>query len=198
MDVNGKEFTMFRTSHSGKETIMIEKNLLAGFKFFSDVPSEKLEQIARAGEIMAFKADAVIFRYDEPAEQLYGVLEGEIGLNVVFKDKVLKTEIEYEEAIQASMVEEEKSIMVDSVKPGQVFGWAALVGPGRRTVTAHCLQAARIIALPAAELRAMIEADQALGYVIMKKMSDIISIRLKKRTEKLIETWVEAFDVNEI
>jgi CRP-like cAMP-binding protein len=185
-------------THSGKETTMIEKNLLTGFKFFSDVPTEKLEQIARQGEILAFKADEVIFRYDEPAAHLYGVLEGEVGLNVVFIDKVLKTEIEYEEAIQARMVEEEKSIMVDSVKPGQVFGWASLVGPGRRTVTAHCLQDARIIALPAAELKAMIEADQALGYAIMKKMSDIISKRLKKRTEKLIETWVEAFDVNEI
>jgi CRP-like cAMP-binding protein len=177
---------------------MTEKNLLAGLKFFSGVPPEKLEKIARKGDILAFKADAVIFRYDEPAEHLYGVLEGEVGLSVVFKDKVLKTDIEYEEAIQASIVEEEKSIVVDSVQPGQVFGWASLVGPGRRTVTAHCLKAARVIALPAAELRAMFEEDNALGYVIMKKMSDIISKRLKKRTEKLIETWVEAFDANAI
>lgn len=177
---------------------MIETNLLAGFKFFGDVPPEKLEQIARTGDILTFKADEVIFRYDEPAAHLYGVLEGEVGLSVVFKDKVLKTEIEYEEAIQAEIVEEEKSIMVDSVRPGLVFGWASLVGPGRRTVTAHCLKAARVIALPAAELRAMLEADPTLGYVIMKKMSDIISKRLKKRTEKLIEAWVEAFDVNRI
>jgi hypothetical protein len=52
--------------------------------------------------------------------------------------------------------------------------------------------------LPAAELRAMFEANTALGYMIINKMSDIISKRLKKRTEKLIETWVEAFDVDEI
>jgi hypothetical protein len=32
----------------------------------------------------------------------------------------------------------------------------------------------------------------------MKRMSDIISKRLKKRTETLIETWVEAFGVDEI
>jgi CRP-like cAMP-binding protein len=73
-----------------------------------------------------------------------------------------------------------------------------VVGPGRRTVNATCLAAARIFALPASELSAMFEEDPSLGYVIMKKMSDIISKRLKKRTEKLIETWVEAFDVNAI
>jgi hypothetical protein len=55
-----------------------------------------------------------------------------------------------------------------------------------------------VIALPAAELRTMFEADNTLGYAIMKKMSDIISKRLQKRTAKLIETWVEAFDVDQI
>ena len=177
---------------------MTAKNPLAGFKFFNEVRPDTLESIARMGEIIEYKAADVIFRFDEPAVHLYGVIEGEVALSVVFKDKVLKTEIEYEEAIQTSVVEEEKSIVVDSVLPGQVFGWASLVGPGRRTVTARCAAASRVIVLPAAELRTMFEEDNALGYVIMKKLSDIISKRLQKRTEKLIETWVEAFDVDEI
>jgi len=177
---------------------MTVKNPLAEFKFFSDVNPDTVETIARKGEIVEYKAADVIFRFDEPATHLYGLIEGEVDLSVVFKDKILKTEIEYEEAIQTSMVEEEKSIVVDSVFPGQVFGWASLVGAGRRTVTADCAQASRIFVLPAAELKTMFEADNALGYVIMKKLSDIISKRLQKRTEKLIETWVEAFDVDKI
>ena len=177
---------------------MSTRNPLSEIKFFDEVSPDVLESIARLGEIIEYKADDVIFRYDEPAVHLYGLLEGEVGLSVVFTDKVLKTEIEYEEAIQARMVEEEKAIVVDTVKSGRVFGWASIVGPGRRTVTAHCTQSTRVIALPAAELRAMFEEDNALGYVIMKRMSDIISKRLKKRTETLIETWVEAFGVDEI
>jgi len=177
---------------------MTEKNPLAGFKFFNEVRPDTLESIAGLAEIVEYKAADVIFRFDEPAIHFYGVIEGKVDLSVVFTDKVLKTEIEYEEAIQASMVEEEKSIVVDSVLPGQVFGWASLVGAGRRTVTAHCAQASRIIVLPAEDLRILFEADNALGYVIMKKMSDIISKRLQKRTEKLIETWVEAFDIDQI
>jgi len=177
---------------------MTEKNPLAGFKFFNEVKPDTLDSIARIGKVSEYKTADVIFRFDEPATHLYGVMEGEVDLSVVFKDKVLKTEIQYEEAIQASMVEEEKSIVVDSVLPGQVFGWASLVGAGRRTVTAQCSQASRVFVLPATELKTMFENDNALGYVIMKKLSDIISKRLQKRTEKLIETWVEAFDVDEI
>ena len=177
---------------------MTDKNLLSDFKFFEGVQSDYLEAISRLGEVVEYDSGDAIFHFDEPAIYLYGLIEGEVDLSVVFRDKVLKTEIEYEEAIQASVVEKEKSIVVDSVYPGQVFGWASLVGPARRTVSAHCVQSSRILSLPAAELRTMFDANPSLGYVIMNKMSDIISKRLKNRTEKLIETWVEAFDVDAI
>ncbi len=170
------------------------KNLLAGFKFFSEVVPETLEMIAQKGEVLEFGPGDVIFHFDEPAEHLYGLLEGELDLSIVFIDKVLKTEIEYEEAIQASMVDEEKSIVIDTVLPNQIFGWASLVGPARRTVTAGCTEDCRVVAIAAADLTAMFAKDHSLGYVIMKKLADIIAKRLKMRTDKLIETWVEAFD----
>ncbi len=170
------------------------KNLLAGFKFFSEVVPETLEMIAQNGEVLEFGPGDVIFHFDEPAEHLYGLLEGEVDLSIVFKDKVLKTEIEYEEAIQASLVDEEKSIVIDTVLPNQIFGWASLVGPARRTVTARCTETCKVIAIAAADLNAMFTKDHSLGYTVMKKLADIIAKRLKMRTEKLIETWVEAFD----
>ena len=177
---------------------MPDQNLLSGFNFFSDVDPKTLDMIAQKAEILDFKSEDVVFRFEEPAEHFYGLLEGEVELSLVFKDKVLKTDIEYEEAIQARMVDKEKLIVVDTVLPGQVFGWASLVGPGKRTVTALCSESSRIVALAAIELRSMFEQDHTLGYIIMKRMSAIISKRLKNRTDKLIETWVEAFDVDQI
>jgi len=175
-----------------------EKNLLAGFKFFSDVAPDALDMIAQKGEVLELEPEDVIFHYKEPAEHFYGLLKGEVDLSIVFTDTVLKTDIEYEESIQASLVEEEKWIVVDTVYPGQVFGWASLVGPGNRTVTAQCTAASRVIAIPAAELKTMLADDHSLGYTIMTKLSNIISNRLKVRTDKLIETWVEAFDADKI
>ena len=177
---------------------MPQKNLLTGISFFSDVDSDTLEAIAKKGEILEFNAGDVIFRVDEPATHFYGLLEGEINLILVFKDKVLKTDIEYEEAIQASMVDEEKEIIVDTVKAGQVFGWASIVGSAKRTVNAECSQNSRTIAIPAEELKAMFEKNHTLGYIFMKRLSDIIAKRLRHRTDKLIETWGEAFDIGSI
>ena len=177
---------------------MTEKNLLTEFKFFSNVTPESLEMISEKAEVLEMEAGDVIFHFNEPAEHLYGLLKGEVELSLVFTDRVLKTEIEYEEVIQASIVDEDKLIVVDTVYPGQVFGWASLVGPGLRTVTAQCTEASRVICIPAADLKAMFEKDNSLGYAIMTKLCHIISNRLKNRTDKLIETWVEAFDVNKI
>jgi CRP-like cAMP-binding protein len=175
-----------------------EKNHLAGFKFFRDVAPDALEMIAQKGEMLELEPEDIIFHYKEPAEHFYALLNGEVDLSIVFTDSVLKTDIEYEESIQASLVEEEKWIVVDTVYPGQVFGWASLVGPGERTVTAQCTKASRVIAIPAGELKTMLADDHSLGYVIMTKLSNIISNRLKVRTDKLIETWVEAFDADKI
>ena len=170
------------------------ENILAGFKFFSEVAPQAIEMIAGKSEVLEFAPDDVIFKFDEPAEHLYGLLEGEVDLSLVFTDKVLKTEIEYEESIQASMVDEEKSIVIDTVAPNQIFGWASLVGPARRTVTARCTETCRVVAIAAADLKDMFDQDHHLGFVIMQKLSAIIAKRLQVRTEKLIETWVEAFD----
>lgn len=177
---------------------MSAKNPLAQFKFFENVQPDTLEALGRLGETMDFADGDYIFRYDDPAAHLYGLIEGEVNLDVVYTDKVLKTEVEFEEAIQTRIVEEEKSITVDTVMPGQVFGWASVVGEARRTVSARCNEACRVFALPASELKKMFETDNTLGYVLMTKLGDIISKRLRKRTEKLIETWVEAFDINEL
>lgn len=177
---------------------MTEKNLLTQFKFFSNVTPESLQMISQKAEVLEMEAGDVVFHFNEPAEHLYGLLEGEVDLSLVFTDRVLKTDIEYEEVIQASIVDEEKWIVVDTVYPGHVFGWASLVGPGRRTVTAQCTEASRVICMQASDLKTMFEKDHSLGYTIMTKLCHIISNRLKIRTDKLIETWGEAFDVNKI
>ena len=157
-----------------------------------------MEAIAKKVKVREFQAQDIIFKVDEPATHFYGLLEGEVDLILIFRDKVLKTDIEYEEAIQATMVDEEKEIIVDTVVAGQIFGWASIVGPPKRTVTAGCSHNCRVIAIPADDLKAMFVKDHTLGYTIMKRLCDIVARRLRNRTDKLIEAWGEAFDIGSI
>jgi CRP-like cAMP-binding protein len=177
---------------------MADKTVLTEFGFFSDIEPASLEEIAKVIEVRECSANEVLFLHDEKASHFFGLLGGEVELSLVFVDKVLRTDIEYEESIHASMEDQEKSIVVATVQPGQVFGWSALIGSPRRNVTAKCTRDSRVIALSAAELQALFEKNHTLGYKLMKKLADIIAKRLQDRTDKLIEAWVEAFDVDKL
>jgi CRP-like cAMP-binding protein len=177
---------------------VLDKNLLAEFKFFSDIPEDKLSAIAQIGNLLEYKIDDILFRVGDTAENLCGVVDGEVELSLVFKDKVLKTDIKYEEAIQSRFEIIEKPIQVALVNPGQIFGWSALVSDQQRTLTARCGKSSRLLSLASDDLRALFRKDFELGYIIMTRLSDIIAKRLRDRTDKLIEAWGEAFEVDEI
>ena len=177
---------------------MPDKKILSEFNFFSGLTPQELDLLASKCEELEYNTDDIVFHFEKPAEHFYGLIDGEVELSLVFTDKVLKTEVEYEEAVHARMVDEEKQIVVDTVFPGQVFGWASMIGSGRRTVTARCTEASRIFKIAAADLNAIFDADPSLGYRLIKRMADIVAKRLKNRTDRLIETWVEAFDVDQI
>lgn len=177
---------------------MLDKGLLDGFSIFSEIPQDKLSAIAERCELLEFKSDEVIFEQGEVAKNLYGVLEGEVELSFVFQDRVLKADIEYEESVQARFEVLEKPIVVDTLGPGDVFGWSALVSPRQLTAMARCSKPTRVFSLPADDLKATYDQDPALGYMIMEKLAEIIAQRLQTRTDKLIETWAEAFEVDKV
>jgi CRP-like cAMP-binding protein len=87
---------------------------------------------------------------------------------------------------------------VDTARPGNVFGWSALTGRGRRTVTATCSLPTKAAAIPAQKLTAMCEKDHTLGYLLMKRLVDIVYKRLDNRNKRLIEVWVETFGVSKV
>ena len=177
---------------------MLDLNLLSKFKFFSDIPEDKLTAIAEVGKLLEYKVDDIIFREGDTADNLCGVADGEVELSLVFKEQVLKTDIKYEEAIQSRFEIIEKPIQVAIVNSGQIFGWSALVSDRRRTLTARCSGPSQILSLSGDNLRDLFEKDYELGYIVMTRLSDIIAKRLRDRTDKLIEAWGEAFEVDEI
>ena len=177
---------------------MIHTDQLSKFKLFSDIPPEKLSAIALKCDVLQFETNAVIFKDGEKATNIYGVLDGEVALSLIFEDKVLKTDIDYEESILARYEVLEKPIVVDVVSRAQIFGWSALVSPYTSTATATCTMPVKVFAIPAETLCQMFQKDAALGFAVMSRLSELISQRLRNRTAKLIETWGAAFGTDEV
>jgi CRP-like cAMP-binding protein len=177
---------------------MLDAQMLKTVQFFSDFPMDRLAGIAEKGQIIEMNPSDVIFHMDEPAHCLYGVLDGEVRLTLMFSEKIRKTHIQYEEAKRTREEVIEREIEVETIGVGQVFGWSSFTSLGRWTSKARCSRPGRIFSLPTDAMRAHFEEDPQMGYQIMSRLYEVVSTRLHHRTAKLIEAWGSAFEVGSL
>lgn len=172
--------------------------LIADFSIFSGFSRNNLLEISQYIEVLDFDAGATVFREGEKAAQVYGVLAGEVKLLLVVKDHILKTDVHFEDYARTRTEIIEREIAVDSIEPGDIFGWSALIPSGTFTSKAACIEPTKVFALPASVLRDFFIQYPQVGYPCMERLAEIISNRLTARTDKLLEGWSEAFNVNHI
>jgi CRP-like cAMP-binding protein len=177
---------------------MIDQNTLSRFGFLADLPAGMLADMAAASRLVSFEPSTVIYRVGDEADTLYGLIEGEVELSLEVLEKDLEAEVEFEESVRLRVREKASQISVDTARPGHVFGWSALTGRRRRTVTATCSLLAKAAAIPARNLTAMCEKDHTFGYALMQRLVEIIMKRLDNRNKRLIEVWVETFGVSKV
>jgi len=177
---------------------MTENDMFRDFSVFSDFSPETLSEIAKLAVVLTFESGETIFQEGENARDLYGILDGEVELSTRFNQQVLKTDIQYEESIQTRIETIEKNIVVDAVGPGEILGWSSLIKPRLLTSTATCTVPTRAFCMSADDLKLIFDRNPQVGYGFMVRLSEIISQRLRTRTDKLIESWNEAFDLDRI
>lgn len=177
----------------------MDADTLTRFDFFEDIDPATRDAIAGMAELREFEPGAVVFREGDPADAIFGLLEGTVELSILFRDRILKTdEVHYEEAIRARFEETETAIVVDEIQADEVFGWSALAGVPARTASARAADAVRAFAIPATALRQRLAEDPALGYRLMERLNRVIASRLQERTERMVEAWTEAFGAGRI
>lgn len=177
---------------------MVEKELFSNFSIFASVSQDHLAEIAQFSEVLEFDSGETIFTDGDEASTIYGVINGEVELSLVVKDKLLKTDIRFEEYSRTQIETIERDIVVDAVVSGEIFGWSALTSSGRFTSTAKCAEPTRVFSLQADTLKSFFTQYPQVGYPFMERLAEIISNRLVNRTDKLIEGWSQAFNVDRI
>ena len=176
---------------------MGEPELISRLTIFSGISSNLLAQLAQHIEVLECDSGEPVFQEGEEATHLYGVLDGEVDLILIARDENLITDV-HEEYTHVETETLEREIIVDSIGPGEVFGWSALTPSGQFTSKAVCSESTRLVAIPAKSLKAVFNDHPQVGYPFMERLADIISKRLANRTEKLLEGWSQAFNVNRI
>ncbi|MBN1931278.1 MAG: cyclic nucleotide-binding domain-containing protein [Desulfobacterales bacterium] len=179
---------------------MPDTNLLKDFSIFSGIDENQLASIAQCCRLIDFETNDLIFKEDEPAENLYGVLSGEVELTLTFQYKVLKSAIESStnKGVMDRLLIEKKPITVDTIGPGDIFSWSALLTSGHQTAAARCTKPTQVFSISSADLKAMFDKDALLGYMIISRLYEVVSQRLRNRTHKLVEILGETFVMNSL
>ncbi|HOA74771.1 MAG TPA: cyclic nucleotide-binding domain-containing protein [Phycisphaerae bacterium] len=137
---------------------MVSPELLRRFAIFSGADEPTLKQVAMLSEEKTARAGDVLFREGEDARYLHIVVEGEVDIQYVLGDGSHQT--------------------VDTVVAGDPLVWSSLVPPHQTHSMGVARTAVKLVAIDAARLRELMQANPALGYQVMSTLAGAIAHRL--------------------
>jgi CRP-like cAMP-binding protein len=143
---------------------MISPELLRRYPFFGKLNEEQLRAIAMISEDVRYAPGETVLVEGAPADWLFLLMEGSIDLT--FKS---------EEAYHPTT---SKVFQVGEINPEEVFGISAVIEPYIYNATSTASVSSRLIKVDAKALRALIELDRGLGYVLIKQLAKTTMQRL--------------------
>ncbi len=146
---------------------MIE--LLARADLFAGLSAEQLAPIATLCQEVTCAEGNMLFREGQEAKKLFILLEGKINLQVW-----LASQREY--------------ITVEVInQPYQTIGWSGLVPPYFYTSSATCQANCRLLAMDGAAFLQVVEQDPVVGFVVMRRITEIVCDRLRNSRVALLK-----------
>jgi CRP-like cAMP-binding protein len=149
---------------------MVTIQTLADLSLFKGLPDDALTAIAALCHEKSFAPGTAICAEGYPADRIYLLQEGTVGLFVSPTSQPAPVNI--------SLLE----------SPGQAFGWSAVVGSGYYTATAQAMTDVRAIALDGRALVAYLGQNPAVGYEVITRVAQVVSYRLRIMRTLALET----------
>jgi CRP-like cAMP-binding protein len=138
---------------------MISPETLRRYPYFADVSEECLREVAMISEELTVAAGTVLFREGDKADRLYILVDGEVDIQYTLGSGELRT--------------------VDTLVPGELIMWSALVEPFRSTAVGTLRQDSKMIAISGDKLRELCEKRHDLGYRMLISLTKLLATRLE-------------------
>lgn len=140
---------------------MITSQELAQSPLFSDLPADALDRFAALAREVACPAGKMLFREGNEASHLYLLRTGKINV-----------------LVQPTALTEPLTIVSLSTF-GQLVGWSGFMPPNYYTASALCLEDSTLLAFDGQRFNDVLEANPAVGLIVMRRIAHVISQRLR-------------------
>jgi CRP-like cAMP-binding protein len=135
--------------------------LLSRSPLFADLPEAYLAPFASLAEELTCRAGTMLFREGEEAKHLYLLLEGKVN-------------------IQVQPIAHGQPLTIVSLSTfGQLVGWSGFMPPTYYSAAAVCQEDSRLLAFEGSAFNQLLDSDPALGLLIMRRIAQVISQRLR-------------------
>jgi CRP-like cAMP-binding protein len=143
---------------------------LQSIHWFQDLSDQHFDLICSITHLVNVDQDTTIFSEGDKEENLYIVLEGRVA-------------VELFSSVQGK-------IRIYTAEPLDVIGWSTLTPVIRqRTASARAVLDSRLAAVDGRELRKLCDQDYELGYIIMRRIANVIAARLMITRLQLLDLY---------
>ena len=134
-------------------------NVLQAIPWFQELSVKHLEKLMEISSLMETDANQNLFKEGDLEDFIYIVIQGRV-------------------AIEMSIGGQER-MRIYTAEPMDIVGWSSLtLVVRRRTASAQAVLPSCLVQIDAAKLRQLCDEDCDLGYVIMKRVANVVASRL--------------------
>ncbi len=148
------------------------QSALQEIPWFSTLSREHFKKTAALTHIRHAKAGEIFFREGDRQDYVYIVLEGRVSLEI--------------------FVPHHGKVRLYTAEPYDVFGWSSVTpGVRQRTAGAVAVLNSKVACIDAEGLRQFAENDHDFGYLLMRRLANVVASRLMITRLQLIDMFAE-------
>ncbi len=152
--------------------------VLQTLPWFHELEQPIFNKIAAICELATFEAGNYLFREGDKEDYLYIVAEGRVALEIHVPGR--------------------GKMRIYTAEPMDIVGWSSITPVVRqRTAAARAVLPSRLVRMRAVELYKLCDEDHDLGYVVMRRLSNVIASRLLTTRLQLLDMFSHP-EVNEV
>ena len=146
---------------------MFTRDDLRQMVMLASLSETMLDQLIPITEMNQFDAKEYVFRQGDPADRLYFLIKGKVLLE--------------------HRMSPEMAVSLSSVKPGNSFGWSALLDDEGFTMDAICSEPSQMLSYRAERLKSLFDKDHSFGYIMYRRLLQVIKQRYDILTVQFIK-----------
>lgn len=146
------------------------RQALGYIRWFASLEGDHFDRLLLIASLRSVEADVRLFSEGDPQDYLYILLKGRVAIEIHDPTR--------------------GRLRLATVEPVDVFGWSSVTPVVRqRTASATTVLPCELVAFDAEGLRQACDEDHDLGYVVMRRMANVIAARLQVTRLQLLDLF---------